>query len=319
LLQMCKDMDQDGTGDLTYEEIVEGFDKNEAFRDVLSEMDIGEEDLAVLWTILDSDKSGNVSSEEFVSHCYRMKLSDTQFMLAYIKYYITVIKDKICDDMARMEKAMLANEDKIASEQKKMEAQMAKNEEELKNQLEEEAAKMNVEINNAQAEIEQVEGMTQQIGATSLKVLEEVKGMAATVNSNKEALSAMTTTGTNAASTTQVKGGLAAAVTSADQILQLAQLQVDGNSASEEAALNRSILEGLSQQQKDVIASINEIKDRLSVRLPDTGLVEPKLSNDLPRPMGVPNERWPLSCCQSRQPVTTVVLPNQGESSNLPT
>merc|ERR1719506_2351205 len=191
-----------------------------------------------------------------------------------------------------MEKAMLANEDKIASEQKRMEAQMAKNEEELKNQLEEEAAKMNVEINNAQAEIEQVEGMTQQIGATSLKVLEEVKGMAATVNSNKEALSAMTTTGTNAASTTQVKGGLAAAVTSADQILQLAQLQVDGNSASEEAALNRSILEGLSQQQKDVIASINEIKDRLSVRLPDTGLVEPKLSNDLPRPMGVPNERW---------------------------
>ena len=31
-----------------------------------------------------------------------LKLSDTRFMLAYIKYYITVIKDKICQKWASL-------------------------------------------------------------------------------------------------------------------------------------------------------------------------------------------------------------------------
>merc|ERR1719487_1276759 len=56
------------------------------------------------------------SANEFVSHCYRMKLSDTQFMLAYIKFYITVIKDKICDDLEGMKQDIAKEDEKIEDE-----------------------------------------------------------------------------------------------------------------------------------------------------------------------------------------------------------
>ena len=89
-------MDDDGNDELTFDEIKEGYDSNEAFRDTLSDMDIARDDLQIVWNILDSDKSGTVTSKEFVNQIYKMKNSDSQFMLAYIKFYITVIKDKLC-------------------------------------------------------------------------------------------------------------------------------------------------------------------------------------------------------------------------------
>jgi len=99
LLVMCQEMDDDGNDELTFLEIREGFDNNEAFRETLSDMDIGRDDLQIVWTILDSDKSGTVTSKEFVNQIYKMKNSDSQFMLAYIKFYITEIKDKLRGDL----------------------------------------------------------------------------------------------------------------------------------------------------------------------------------------------------------------------------
>merc|ERR1719247_1058581 len=68
---------------------------------------------------MDSDKSGTVTSKEFVSQVYKMKSSDTQFMLAYIKYYITEIKDRMREDMSILhrdiEKDILNLEEDIAS------------------------------------------------------------------------------------------------------------------------------------------------------------------------------------------------------------
>jgi len=109
LLIMCQEMDDDGNDELTFEEIREGFDSNEAFRDTLSDMDIGRDDLQIVWTILDSDRSGTVTSKEFVNQIYKMKNSDSQFMLAYIKFYITEIKDKLRGDMSKL--GMKMNQD----------------------------------------------------------------------------------------------------------------------------------------------------------------------------------------------------------------
>lgn len=99
LRQMCHDMDVDGSGELTKAELLQGYESQEEFRRVLNEMDIHEEDLEIVWTIMDTDKSGKISHDEFVTQVYRMKSSDQQFMLAYIKYYITIVKDKICERM----------------------------------------------------------------------------------------------------------------------------------------------------------------------------------------------------------------------------
>lgn len=101
LMSMCADMDADGSGELTREEIEKGFRDNKAFRDCLLEMDVEEDGLSIVWTILDSDKSGVLNFKEFVSQIYKMRDSDSQFMLAYIRYYITLIRDNICDLMMK--------------------------------------------------------------------------------------------------------------------------------------------------------------------------------------------------------------------------
>ena len=55
-------------------------------------MGISEEDFAVAWSVIDIDNSGTVSYKEFITFLITMKSSDTHFMLAYIKHYITWVK-----------------------------------------------------------------------------------------------------------------------------------------------------------------------------------------------------------------------------------
>lgn len=104
LIAICREMDTDNSGELSKEELVNGYDASEDFQRTLQELDIGREDLEIVWIILDSDKSGLVSYTEFIAQLLGMKNSDSQFMLAYIKYYITVIKDNLSDQMVELAK-----------------------------------------------------------------------------------------------------------------------------------------------------------------------------------------------------------------------
>lgn len=142
LLVMCQEMDDDGNDELTFEEIREGFDANKAFRDTLADMDIGRDDLQIVWTILDSDKSGTVTSKEFVNQIYKMKNSDSQFMLAYIKFYITEIKDKLRGDLFKLGE--------------KMNTELTHLEEEIEEEIMEEIEK----LENTQQEGADVDGKT---------------------------------------------------------------------------------------------------------------------------------------------------------------
>jgi len=130
LLVMCQEMDDDGNDELTFDEIKEGYDSNEAFRDTLSDMDIARDDLQIVWNILDSDKSGTVTSKEFVNQIYKMKNSDSQFMLAYIKFYITEIKDKLRGDLFKLGVKMDADltnlEEEISAEAKIVQEEVQK-------------------------------------------------------------------------------------------------------------------------------------------------------------------------------------------------
>jgi hypothetical protein len=99
-------MDEDGNDELTMEEIKHGYDHNDMFRNTLEKMEIRRADLDIVWTILDSDKSGTITSKEFVTQVYKMKSSDTQFMLAYVKYYITEIRDKLRDDLKKIQESV---------------------------------------------------------------------------------------------------------------------------------------------------------------------------------------------------------------------
>merc|ERR1719502_552484 len=121
---MRQDMDEDGNDELTFEELRGGFDNNEDFRHTLEQMDIGREDLQIVWTILDSDRSGTVTSKEFVSQVYKLKASDTQFMLAYIKFYITEIKDKLREDFKALKTSMDKSMDLMEQDMQKIDEEV---------------------------------------------------------------------------------------------------------------------------------------------------------------------------------------------------
>lgn len=98
LLALVEDMDKDGDGELSREEIMEGYKEREDFRILCSELDILEEDMPVVFATLDTDKDGSVNFKEFVEQMYKLKDTDTAFTLATIKHYMTTIKDAIVDN-----------------------------------------------------------------------------------------------------------------------------------------------------------------------------------------------------------------------------
>jgi voltage-gated sodium channel len=106
LVKICAEMDSDDSGQLTKDEIFTGYADNSTFRDTLTELGCEEEDLEIVWTILDSDRSGTVSSTEFVTQIYKMRGSDSQFMLAYIKFYITIIRLQLSQDMQLLKEGL---------------------------------------------------------------------------------------------------------------------------------------------------------------------------------------------------------------------
>jgi len=98
LMRQCCDMDADGSGELTLDEIQEGFSgrtANRDFQQALELMDVGEADLGIVFDIMDEDGSGSVTYSEFVEQLYKMKHEEAHTMLVFIKHYTIDIRKKI--------------------------------------------------------------------------------------------------------------------------------------------------------------------------------------------------------------------------------
>eukprot|EP00747_Dinoflagellata_sp_TGD_P108363 gnl/TRDRNA2_/TRDRNA2_170390_c2_seq5.p1 gnl/TRDRNA2_/TRDRNA2_170390_c2~~gnl/TRDRNA2_/TRDRNA2_170390_c2_seq5.p1 ORF type:complete len:308 (-),score=43.54 gnl/TRDRNA2_/TRDRNA2_170390_c2_seq5:32-862(-) len=95
LREICSHIDKDGSGDLTLEELIEGAETIAEFKDSLNILDIGIEDIPLVFTMLDTDNSGSVNYEEFTEELYKLVGQDTQAMLVFIKAYITDVRHKL--------------------------------------------------------------------------------------------------------------------------------------------------------------------------------------------------------------------------------
>jgi len=114
LMTTCKSMDTDGSGKIDLQELKRGYAEKPQFRESLAGIGITEEDLDIVWTILDDDKAGSIAYEHFVAYCYKMKTSHVDFMLAYIKYYVTVIKAQIVEEIQLVTAELKGEDEKIA-------------------------------------------------------------------------------------------------------------------------------------------------------------------------------------------------------------
>lgn len=142
LTEMCKSLDTKGLGYLDEDELKQGFQDNTEFRESLSGMSITEADLDILWAILDEEKTGKVGYVEFCAYCYKMRSSKEEFMLAYIKYYVTVIKADICEEIALV-KAEMNKQDEQAA---RMENRIFQEEQVIEKQIDQQTRQINEAI-----------------------------------------------------------------------------------------------------------------------------------------------------------------------------
>jgi len=94
LCKLCAEMDDDGSGDISLEELVNNYETNRRFLTTLRGMRIEKEDIVRLFKLVDTKDKGSVAYEEFAEQVYKMKNADTTTMLHWITQYIVdVSKD----------------------------------------------------------------------------------------------------------------------------------------------------------------------------------------------------------------------------------
>jgi hypothetical protein len=91
LIEMCKGLDTDGSGSLSYEEFMKGYNSHMEFKDAMQTMHVSETDVRMVFNICDEDGSGDVNYHEFVAQLQRMKESGEKMLL----YYVTDIRQMV--------------------------------------------------------------------------------------------------------------------------------------------------------------------------------------------------------------------------------
>eukprot|EP00425_Heterocapsa_triquetra_P002035 CAMPEP_0195056192 /NCGR_PEP_ID=MMETSP0448-20130528/4693_1 /TAXON_ID=66468 /ORGANISM="Heterocapsa triquestra, Strain CCMP 448" /LENGTH=483 /DNA_ID=CAMNT_0040085991 /DNA_START=10 /DNA_END=1459 /DNA_ORIENTATION=- len=109
LNKICQEMDADNSGWLTLKEIQQGYMCNAAFHNTIAVMDIGFDDLKTVFEILDEDKSGSVSYDEFCDQLHKMKTEEAQTMLTFIKHYVMDVATKVDETMELMHEPAFAH------------------------------------------------------------------------------------------------------------------------------------------------------------------------------------------------------------------
>jgi hypothetical protein len=119
LRALCLKLDSNKNGKISHKELFEGYEESEEFREALTAMGVSQEDLKVLWLVLEEnlDEEGHVSYDKFVTCCYKLKSSTTNFMLAYIKYYIHDIKYADWEEHTKKDKDDVRNPTAITHSQ----------------------------------------------------------------------------------------------------------------------------------------------------------------------------------------------------------
>eukprot|EP00927_Polykrikos_kofoidii_P023899 TRINITY_DN21854_c0_g1_i1.p1 TRINITY_DN21854_c0_g1~~TRINITY_DN21854_c0_g1_i1.p1 ORF type:complete len:685 (-),score=104.97 TRINITY_DN21854_c0_g1_i1:26-2044(-) len=87
-------MDTDGSGEITIEEFLEGYDSIPAVKILLQVLDIERDDLSQLFCLMDKDGSGKLSYEEFMNCIKKAEAQDLRVQMMVLKLQVS--------DIARM-------------------------------------------------------------------------------------------------------------------------------------------------------------------------------------------------------------------------
>jgi voltage-gated sodium channel len=91
LIEMCSEIDSDGSGHITEKEFLLGYDAFPEFEQILQIMHVTRNDVHMIFMICDEDGSGDISYEEFVTQLRRIRQQSQHMIL----YYIAEIRHKM--------------------------------------------------------------------------------------------------------------------------------------------------------------------------------------------------------------------------------
>merc|ERR1719310_1432227 len=102
LAQIFAKIDEDGSGQVTFDELEEGAYQVREFKNWLRVMDIDWYDLRKLFDIIDEDGSGEIDPEEFIEFLYRMKNAESTTTTKFIKHMVEGLEKKSNDLMHKI-------------------------------------------------------------------------------------------------------------------------------------------------------------------------------------------------------------------------
>eukprot|EP00448_Togula_jolla_P007385 CAMPEP_0170603574 /NCGR_PEP_ID=MMETSP0224-20130122/18983_1 /TAXON_ID=285029 /ORGANISM="Togula jolla, Strain CCCM 725" /LENGTH=627 /DNA_ID=CAMNT_0010928461 /DNA_START=64 /DNA_END=1947 /DNA_ORIENTATION=- len=109
LVDIFDQLDKDGSGDLTLEEVLSGYDHISDFRVATARMQISRHDLEVVFQLLDEDNSGCVNKFEFVDGLSRMKTENNHTLLLFIRYYVTELRANTREQLHLLQTSVLGS------------------------------------------------------------------------------------------------------------------------------------------------------------------------------------------------------------------
>lgn len=95
LMSLCKALDADSSGSIGVEELAKGFRELPELANQLKFLELSENDVHILFTVLDTDGSGCVQYDEFVEQLFKMQNQDTGVTLSFIKSYVQDVSKKL--------------------------------------------------------------------------------------------------------------------------------------------------------------------------------------------------------------------------------
>jgi len=95
LRRFFKVSDHDNNNTLSKQELIEGIANNEEFADVMNLLDLGADDMSILFAIMDNNGDGEIEADEFIDQIFKMRTQDTQTLLLFIKHVVQELRGMI--------------------------------------------------------------------------------------------------------------------------------------------------------------------------------------------------------------------------------
>eukprot|EP00812_Abedinium_dasypus_P009355 NODE_304_length_1685_cov_284.204908.p1 GENE.NODE_304_length_1685_cov_284.204908~~NODE_304_length_1685_cov_284.204908.p1 ORF type:complete len:519 (+),score=165.06 NODE_304_length_1685_cov_284.204908:3-1559(+) len=114
LVNICKAMDTDGSGQITLPELLTGFDNDDAFATLLELMDICRDDLSLVFSMMDVDKSGAVDYDEFIEQLHHIKTQDSHTTMMFINYHLSEVSREVSEELGLVKRGHGAQDEKLS-------------------------------------------------------------------------------------------------------------------------------------------------------------------------------------------------------------